>query len=91
MREVIHMLKYFSDCPPRRVTQALGLLLDCHRRACAGSEPLPNAIPAAQVPLRVVTVGKKIRRNPKGEQGLSVNIEPRSIFPLLRNAHAHKM
>lgn len=75
---------------PRRVTQALGLL-GCHRRVCAGSESFPSAIPAAQVPLRVVTVGKKIRRNPEGKQGLSVSMELYSLFPLLRNAHVHKM
>jgi len=40
------------------VTQTLGLVFSCHRRICGGIELFHNAIPAAQVPLRVTTVGK---------------------------------
>lgn len=56
------MLKYFSDCPPRLVTQTLGLLWLSQERDCAGTELFPSAIPVAQVPLRVATIGKKYKK-----------------------------
>lgn len=47
----------------------------------AGTELFHSAIPAAQVPLRIATIGKKLKKKFESKQSLSVNIEMCSLFP----------
>lgn len=47
----------------------------------AGTEIFPSPIPAAQVPLRIATIGKKLKKNFEVNQDLSVIIELCSLFP----------